>query len=1085
MNAQERFRRAEALFRSAGAMPEELREAFLAEQCAGEPTLLESVRAWLAADRRGDGILDRPALVAVSEALGSASDDGDELPQRLGGYRVIRKIGEGGMGSVFEAEQENPRRRVALKLLRAGAGSRSLIRRFEQEAQILGRLQHPGIAQILEAGTAVHAGAARPYLAMELVQGRSLLEHAGEFRLSRRERLALFALVCDAVHYAHQSGVIHRDLKPQNILVVAENTASRIRPAESADRTSAAAPQRAAPKILDFGVARLVDADIQAVTQQTTQGELIGTVPYMSPEQAAGDPAQLDWRSDVYSLGVILYELLAGRLPHEVRHLAVIEAVRVIREDDPTPAGSLDRSLRGDLETILARALEKDKLRRYQSAADLALDIRRHLDEQPIAARPASALYRLRKFARRNKAIVAGVTIAFAAMALGAAFATRMAIVAERARVDERRLRGVAERQSYRACMLAASSALRRNETAEAERHLDAAPAALRGWEWEHLHSRLDDSLVQRQTFSPWWFAISPDGETLAACNSGGRIVAWNVADWSECASFSLRGGVTARRIIQLAYSPDGESIRADTRVASVTLDADTLAPGVRTERPVMARSRDGVLSARFDDDESPPVIYVEEYATGRELFPVAADATADAMVQFSRDGRYLAAALTRGQTVLVQRCPDGALLFTRSDLNSVVELCFSGDGSRLAVGTGFGDAAILDVADGRTLASLRGHNGPLGGVDFSPDGTRVATASNDGTVRLWDAATGAPRSTMHAKQPTIYSAAFMPDGATVVTAGPGSGLRWWDALAAEDPFVLSAPGYVYGVRFAPDGRTLAAACLTGARPLRTWSASDGREQLAALDGNLTALCFSRDGEKLAVCQRGDTRIVAAADGSVSAKCSTDSWRTEWAAFDPSGERLLTLEFAGRLSAYDASSGREIRSRTFRGKAEGHGCRAALSPDGMLLAVAAGSVIHLLDAESWADVATLTGHSGNIYALAFGPDGARLVSGGVDRALRVWDVRRRAPLAALTGHSDEIFAALFSPDGKRILSGGRDTVIRVWDAETFDEITQLHGHTSYVYCLAFSPDGSTLASGGGDNTVRVWGTRPYRQWRGR
>jgi serine/threonine protein kinase/Flp pilus assembly protein TadD len=314
------------------------------------------------------------------------------------------------MGTVYEAEQQNPRRTVALKVMRPGFVPEALLRRFEQESQLLGRLQHPGIAQVYEAGTEESEQGPQPYFVMELVRGIPLDRHAAEKRLDLRGRLELMARVCDAVQHAHEKGVVHRDLKPANILV---------------DETGQ-------PKVLDFGVARATDSDIQA-TMLTEVGAIVGTLSYMSPEQVEADPAQLDTRSDVYALGVILYELLAGRLPHDLRHKALPEVMRIIREDEPTRLSAVSRTLRGDVETIVSKALSREKSRRYQSAAELAADLRRYLDDEPIVARPTSTAYQLRKFAARNRAFVGGVAAVFGALVVGVGISSWQAVRATRA----------------------------------------------------------------------------------------------------------------------------------------------------------------------------------------------------------------------------------------------------------------------------------------------------------------------------------------------------------------------------------------------------------------------------------------------------------------------------------------------------------------------------------------------------------------------------------------------------------------------------------------------------------------------------
>ena len=333
-----------------------------------------------------------------------------ELHPNIGAYRILGLLGQGGMGTVYKAEQQNPQRIVALKVIRIGVATAEHLRRFEQEAKLLGRLQHPGIAQIYEAGTANSGAGEQPYFAMEFIQGLPLLQYVNTRKLGIRNRLELMAKICDAVAHAHQRGIIHRDLKPSNILV----------------------DESRQPKILDFGIARVTDSDTQA-TRQTDMGQLIGTLAYMSPEQVLADPLALDIRSDVYALGVILYELLARKAPYETHRKALHEAVQVIREEDPAPLSSIDRQYRGDVETIVAKALEKDKSRRYASAGEFGADIRRYLADEPIVARPPSTTYQLQKFARRHKALVAGTSAVFLVLVAGIIVSSREAVVARRA----------------------------------------------------------------------------------------------------------------------------------------------------------------------------------------------------------------------------------------------------------------------------------------------------------------------------------------------------------------------------------------------------------------------------------------------------------------------------------------------------------------------------------------------------------------------------------------------------------------------------------------------------------------------------
>jgi tRNA A-37 threonylcarbamoyl transferase component Bud32/tetratricopeptide (TPR) repeat protein len=352
----------------------------------------------------------------------SSGDLDPRVPERIGHYTLRRRIASGGMGTVYEAIQERPRRSVAIKVMRRGIASEEAMRRFEFESQLLARLKHPGIAEVYEADTYDDGSGPVPWFAMEYVPDATpITAFAKKKGLTQRDRLAMFVRVCDAVQHGHQKGIIHRDLKPDNIIVSTDGR----------------------PKIIDFGGARATDSDLALATMRTELGQLVGTLQYMSPEQVSADPQNIDIRSDVYSLGVILYELLADKLPYDLAGLPAVEGARRIQEEEPSKVSTITRGVAGDLATITHKALEKDRERRYQSAGELAADIQRFLESQPIAARPPTVGYQLSVFARRNRVLVGAAAVLFVVLVTGVAASTTLYLRAEEAR---RRAEAAAER---------------------------------------------------------------------------------------------------------------------------------------------------------------------------------------------------------------------------------------------------------------------------------------------------------------------------------------------------------------------------------------------------------------------------------------------------------------------------------------------------------------------------------------------------------------------------------------------------------------------------------------------------------------
>jgi eukaryotic-like serine/threonine-protein kinase len=1080
----------EALFQRAADLDPVQRGLFLDEQCAGDPDLRAAVEELLHFDAKAQSAPDFPHSPAadVRARLPTAW----AVPAFIGRYRILRRHGEGGMGSVYEAEQDNPRRTVALKVIRPGLVSPELVKRFSHEAQILARLQHSGIAQVYEAGMGEDG---QPFFAMEFIRGMPLDEYARSRGLGAAARLELLARVCDAVQHAHEKGVIHRDLKPGNILV---------------DETGQ-------PRVLDFGVAHVTDADLMTSASRTQAGQLLGTLSYMSPEQIAADPAGLDGRSDVYTLGVILFELLARRLPYQLEQLPVHEVARVIREQEPSRLGSINTLYRGDVEIIAAKALEKDKTRRYASAGGLASDIRRYLRGEAILARPASALYQLRKFARRHTALVAGVSGIFAALLVGTTVSIVFALrAAENARVADENARvayekeRVATYESYRARIAAAVAALSHHDVADAASQLDAAPEQLRDWEWRQLRTRLDDSTsVIPSTAGASVFLIHD--------RKGSRIATWTPA--------SLRlDDLDGSELLTRSFPPETYLIYCPplpTRHGLRLLGNDR---EILARNPALAQSPDtSTDSVNLLDDEGrvqtqlkgPPgarVILAAVSPDGSRLAVCWADPKKWVFTVYDPDSGRQTAASSR------------ALGFTW-------DLVFSPDGTRIATAGEDGQTSLWDTSTGMMIVQWQGHSTKVLSIAFHPDGRRLVTTSADGTVRQWESATGREVESAYDRHlGEVMTAAYSPDGQWIASGGTDRTIRVWNAANRQDVAVLhghtgvvndltftadgrhlasvSSSGwlgysvdgttrlwdvghqagtsvlrrhtsYIYPVAYSPDGRWVASGSWDNT--VRLWDAVTG-ESCATLPhpGSVRALAFGPDSSWLVSgCHLDDSlQIWNVATAQLRKKVKgPGSVVVQAIAVSPDGARIAAADSDGSARVIEAETGEEVH---FFRVAGGIGEKKALaySPDGRLLAATSGdgTQIDVWETQTSRRSGRLTGHNGAVFSVAFSGDGRLLASASGDRTVRVWELATAKCVAVLTGHTDQVFSAVFHPDGKRLASAGRDRAIWLWDVATGRDVARLEGHTNYVFSLAFSPDGSTLASGSGDGTVRLWDT---------